>query len=154
CAGCCHKKAQKAQDILVPAEIVTIGCVSATEARGHPFVDLARHTHVVEIVFANQIQFSGLVKIEHFASFNLGGLARIDSERPRDVVETDVTSRAQPPTMHRVEHAAHVVIAEIHERSHLDRVHQTTLKNERKIEADDVVPDELVAVGVEVFHEA
>src|ERR1041385_9267586 len=55
--------------------------------------------------------------------------------------------------MHRVEHATHVVLAEIYKWPRLDRVHEAALKDERQIEADNVVSDELVTIAVEVFHE-
>src|ERR1044072_7796157 len=56
--------------------------------------------------------------------------------------------------MHRVKHTADVVLGEIYERAHLERVREAALKNKRKIETDDVVPDELVAIAIEVFHQA
>src|SRR5215213_11561141 len=55
--------------------------------------------------------------------------------------------------MHRVEDAAHVVLGEIHERARRERMYEGALKDERKIETDDVVADELVTVRIEVFHE-
>src|SRR6185503_8520962 len=128
-------------------------CGSPSEAGDHAFVNLARHANVVEIVFADQIEFSRLIQIENFAAFDLGSLARLDPKSPSDVVETHVTLRAQPPAVHRVEDAANVVVAEIHEWSHLDRMCQAALENERNVETDDVVTDELVAVRVEILHE-
>ncbi len=92
----------------------------SAEAGDHALVDLSRHAHVVEVVFANQVELAGLVEIEDLAAFYLRRLARLDTERPRDVVKTDETFRAQPPAMHRVENAARSVIGEIYERARLE----------------------------------
>src|SRR6185369_9784945 len=125
----------------------------AAETGDHAFVDLARDAHVVEIVFADQIELAGLVKIEDLAAFDVGSLARFDTQRPRDVVKTDVSPRAQPPAMHRVEDAAHVIVAEIHEWACLERVRQAALKDERQIETDNVMTDELIAIRIEILHQ-
>src|SRR6185369_5983329 len=125
----------------------------SSKTRYHPLVNLARHAHVVEVVFANQIEATGLVEIKHLAAFDFGSLARLDPEGPRNVVETDVTPRAEPPAMHCVEDSTHVVITKIHKRSRLERVSETALKHKRQIESDDVVPDELVTVTIEILHE-
>src|SRR5215211_5754987 len=55
--------------------------------------------------------------------------------------------------MHRVEHAAYVVLGEIYKRAGVERVCQAALKDKRKIETDNVVTDELVAIGIEVLHQ-
>src|ERR1043165_207544 len=123
------------------------------KTRDHPLVNLARNAHVVEVVFANQIETSGLVKVKHLAAFDLRSLARLDSQRPRNIVKTDVTPRAEPPAMHRVENSTHVVVTKIHERPRLQRVSETALKHKRQIETNDVVSDELVTIGIEILHE-
>src|SRR6185369_5284110 len=124
----------------------------SSEARYHALVDLARHADVVEVVLADEIESPRLVEIKDLAAFHVRSLARLDPERPRNVVKTDVPLRAQPPAMHRVENTAHVVLAQVHKRPRLDRVRATALKDERQIEADDVMPHELVTIGIEVFH--
>src|SRR5215510_8765797 len=91
-----------------------------TEAGDHAFVDLSRHAHVVEVVFADQIELARLVKIKNFAAFDLGRLARLNTECPGDVVKADEPFRTEPPTMHRVENAARSVIGEIYERARLE----------------------------------
>src|SRR4029078_2530113 len=100
----------------------------------------------------DEIEPPGLVEIKNFAAFNVRSLARLDPECPRDVVKTDVPLRAQPPAMHRVENTAHVVFTQIHKRPRLDRMREAALKDERQIESDDVVSDELVTIGIEVLH--
>src|SRR5262249_18319258 len=92
----------------------------SSEAGDHAFVDLAGDAHVVEVVFADQIELAGLVEIEDLAAFDFRRLARLDPERPRHVVKTHETLRAQPPAMHRVENAARRVLREIHERARLE----------------------------------
>src|SRR6185369_17786328 len=67
--------------------------------------------------------------------------------------ETDKTFCAQPPAVHRVENSARRVVGEIHKRTRLERVRKAALKDERQIEADDVVAHELVAIAIEVLHE-
>src|SRR5687768_10907659 len=124
----------------------------AAETCHHAFVNLPRHAHVVQIVLADLLELAGLVQIKHFAAFHFRGLARFNSESPRNIVETHMTPRAKPPTMHRVEHAAHVVIRQVHKRPHLNLMHQTTLKDKRQVEPENVVPDEFVAIAIEVFH--
>src|SRR5215203_4370331 len=126
---------------------------SSSETGHHPLINFPRHAYVVEVVFTNKIEFSSLVEIKDLASFDLGGLAGVDSQRPGDVVETDMTLGAQPPAMHRVEDTSDVVFTEVDERPHLDGMRQTALKNEWKIETDDVVTDKFVAIRVEILHE-
>src|ERR1043165_2114487 len=75
----------------------------------------------------------------HLARFALRSLALLDSQRPRNIVKTDVTPRAEPPAMHRVENSTHVVVTKIHERPRLQRVSETALKHKRQIETNDVV---------------
>jgi len=112
-----------------------------------PLVNLARHAHVVEVVFANLGQFAGLIEVEDLATFDFPGLAGFDPQRPRDVVETDPAAPiAQPPGAHRVVHATHVVFTEIDEWPRCDAVNQAALKDERQIESDDVVAHDLVTV--------
>src|SRR4051794_5698888 len=109
-------------------QLVCAFCASlwlAAEAGDHAFVDFAGDAYVVEVVLAYLIQLPRLVQIKHLAAFHFRRLARRNPERPRDVVETHVTLRAKPPAMHRVEHAAHVVLREIHKRPRLKTVHQT-----------------------------
>src|SRR5690349_6917141 len=125
----------------------------SSEARDHALVDLAGDAHVVEVVFADEIELAGLVEIEHLAAFNFRRLARLDPQRPGDVVETDKTFCSQPPAVHRVENSARRVVGEIHKGTRLERVRKAALKDERQIEADDIVAHELVAITIEVLHE-
>src|SRR5262245_54606791 len=106
-------------------------CLSS-KAGDHALVDLSGHAHVVEVVFANQVELAGLVEIKNFAAFDFGRFARLDPERPGDVVKTDKTFCAEPPAMHRVENAARSVIGEIHERPGCERMRKAALKNERQ----------------------
>src|SRR5882724_7903196 len=102
---------------------------STAEATHHALVNFARDSHVVEIVFANKVESSGLVEIENFAAFNLGRLAGLNSQGPGDVVEANPPPVAQPPMSHCVEYSANVVVAEIHKRPRRDAVHQAALEN-------------------------
>ena len=41
----------------------------------HPLIDLSSHADIVEVVFANKVQLTGLIEIKDLAAFDLGGLA-------------------------------------------------------------------------------
>ena len=46
-------------------------CGLSSEAGDHTLVDFAGHADVVEIVFANQIELTGLIEIKHFAALDV-----------------------------------------------------------------------------------
>src|SRR5213593_175265 len=125
------------------------GSVSAPETRDHPFVNLPRHPHIIQIVFANFSELAGLIQFKYPAAFDVGGLARFNSQRPGNVVQTDTpTAITQPPRPHRVECALDIKVAQVDEWFDGDVVHQTSLKDERQVKSNDVVTDDEIAVGI------
>src|SRR6266581_2831418 len=85
-----------------PAPSLTVGFLpSATETRHHPFINLPRDAHVVQIVFTDLCEFAGLIQLEDAAAFDFRSFARFDPQRPRDVVERDAIAAPQPPGAHR-----------------------------------------------------
>src|SRR4030095_3335488 len=120
----------------------------------HTLVNLSRHSHVVQIVFANLRELSGLIEIENFAALDIRCFAGFDSQGPGDIVETySAASITKPPLPHGVENASHVVVGEIHERARCDAMDQAPLKNKRKIEMHDVVTHEFVHFRIKRLHE-
>src|SRR5687768_8258213 len=93
---------------------------SPPETCDHALVNLPSNAHVVEVVLPYLSQPAGVIKIKHLAALNRGGLAGFNAERPGDVVQADVAFRPRPPTMHGVEDAPHVVLAEIYQRRNTD----------------------------------
>src|SRR6266567_2434922 len=77
--------------------------LSPTKARDHAFVDLAGDPHVVEIVFANFGELAGLVQLKDAAAFDIGRLARCNSQHKSNVIQPHAIAAAQPPCAHRVE---------------------------------------------------
>src|SRR6185295_17210667 len=125
----------------------------AAKCRHDSFIHLPRHAHVVQVVFSNLSKPSGLIQLEHPASLDFICLARRNSERPRQIIERHSIPRAKPPAMHRVVHASHVELRQIHKRTNRDVVDETSLKDERQIEPDDVMPDDLVNLGIKALHQ-
>src|SRR2546425_10870669 len=127
---------------------------SPPKTRHHTLVDFPRHAHVVEVVFANLQELSGLIEIEDAAAFDIGGLAGFEPQCPGDVVETDAApANAQPPRAPCVGKSPNIVFAEVHERSGCNVVRETALKDEGQIETNDVVADKFVAFEVEIGHQ-
>src|SRR6266849_853487 len=126
---------------------------SAPKTRDPPLVNFAGDPHVVQIVFADLGELAGLIEVKYLAAFNFRCLAGFKAERPGDIVQAHALVPAQPPAAHRVEDAAHVVFAEIHKWPGRNVVHQRPLKDERQIESDDVVADNLVAFDIEIRHQ-
>src|SRR5215813_9181469 len=54
--------------------------------------------------------------------------------------------------MHRIEDAAHSVFTKIDEGPHFEAMRQTTLEDERQVKSDNVVPHDLVGIGIEPAH--
>jgi len=52
----------------------------------HPLIDLSGYANVVEVVFANKLELTSLIKIKDLAAFHFGCFARFDAERPGEVV--------------------------------------------------------------------
>src|SRR6266496_2666159 len=85
--------------------------LSPTKARDHAFVDLAGDPHVVEIVFANFGELAGLVQLKDATAFDIGRLARCNSQRKSNVIQPHAIAAAQPPCAHRVENCMNVKVA-------------------------------------------
>src|SRR5882762_8911649 len=113
-------------------------------------VHSARHTHVVQVVFANLGEPAGLIEIENFAAFDLAGLARFNSQSPGNVVETDAVATAEPPPLHRVEHSTDVVFAQVDRRPGGDVIHQAALIDKRQVKTDNVVADDFIALQIKI----
>src|SRR5882724_5058603 len=54
---------------------------------------------------------------------------------------------------HRVKHTAHTVVTKIHERSKSNVIDQATLKNEWKVETQDVVTYNFVRLTIEIIKQ-
>src|SRR5439155_17010125 len=98
---------------------------------------LPHDPHVVEVVLAYLRELARLIKLENFAAFRGGRLARLDTQRPGAVVEADVSLRAQPPMVHRVKHSPHPILTEIDQRPRGNAMHQAAFEDKRTIEAGD-----------------
>src|SRR5436309_2669265 len=127
---------------------------STPKTSDHPFVNLPGHAHIVQIIFANFSELAGLIQLENAAAFDVGGLARFNSQRPGNVVETyTATAITQPPRPHRVECTLHIKVAQVDERFDGDVVRQTSLKDKRQVKSDDVVSDDQIAFRIEISHQ-
>src|SRR5688572_27368906 len=69
------------------------------------FVNFTGNAHVVEVVFANLPELSCLVEFKYLAAFRRRCFARLDTQRPGNVIKAHKPLCSQPPRMHRVEHA-------------------------------------------------
>src|SRR6266545_3388985 len=128
------------------------GASPPSKTPNHPFVNLARNSHVIEVVLANLRELSRLVELENFAAFCRRCLARFDTQRPGDVVETHKSFRAQPPRMHCVEYSPNPVFSEIDYRPGRNAMDQAALEDKRQIESEEVVPDKFVGIRIEGLH--
>src|SRR5512145_333931 len=112
---------------------------SSSKTRHHSLINLPRHSNIVEVVFTDILKPTCLVQIKNFASFDVGSFTRFNSKCPRKIVETYAASSiSEPPLAHGVEHATNVVVCQVDERPRRDAIHQTSLKDKRQIETDDV----------------
>src|SRR3989442_97175 len=103
---------------------------STPKTSDHPFVNIPRHTHIIQIVFANFSELAGLIQYENSSAFDVGGLARFNSQRPGNVVETYTAAAiAEPPRPHRVECTLHIKVTQVDEWFDGDVVRQTSLKD-------------------------
>src|SRR6266536_5259072 len=78
----CHHFA----DTQLFAPSLTFGFLtSRAETRHHPFINLPRDAHVVQIIFTDLSEFTSLIQLEDAAAFDFRSFARFDPQRPCDV---------------------------------------------------------------------